>query len=74
MRPVRLGRDNVAAALLEIERASQEERFVDIADAYTITAYTPSRTLDATTATATQVAHFLATLIQDLKAGQVKRD
>lgn len=74
MRPVRLGKDDIATSLREIERASQEERFVDIADAYTVTNYTPSRTLDATTATATQVAHFLATLIQDLKAGQVKRD
>ena len=63
-----------ASALSEVERASHEQVVVDIADAYTVTNYTTSRTLNAGTATATEIADFLATLINDLKAGQVKRD
>lgn len=80
MRPVHIGsaagdkKAWVERALAEIERASQEERFIDIADAYTVENFTPTRTLDAATATAGDIADFLATLITDLKLGQVKRD
>lgn len=80
MRPVAIGRSMgdgkawLQAAMDEIERASHEERFVQIADAYTVSNFTPTRTLDAGTATAADIADFLATLITDLKLGQVKRD
>lgn len=61
----------ILASLSEIEAASRVERFVDIAAAYTVENYTPTRSLDAATATASDLANFLATLITDLKAGEV---
>lgn len=63
----------VASALSELERASHEQVMVDIAEAYTVTNYTVSRTLNAGTATTQELADFVATLIDDLKAGEVKR-
>lgn len=61
----------VMEAFRTIESASQAERFVDIVSAYTVTNYTKTRTLDASTATAGDIANFLATLIADLKAAEV---
>jgi hypothetical protein len=53
-------------ALHEIENASIEDATV-IADTYTVSNFTASRTLNAGTATATQVANVLATFIDDLQ-------
>ena len=56
----------VAACFEEIQLASLEE-IAGIAQDFTITGYTETRTLDASTATAPDVANVLCTLILDLK-------
>lgn len=63
----------VSSALKELERASYEEIPGEIGDAYTMTNFTTTRTLDAATATATDVANVLATFLTDLKARGVKK-
>jgi hypothetical protein len=65
-----LSLQDVAYAFQEISNASREDA-VAIADGYTVTNFTASRTLNAGTATTAQVAAFIATLIDDLqKRGQ----
>ncbi len=56
----------VSACFDEIQNASIEEISL-IASDFTITGYTETRTLDASTATATDVANVLCTLILDLQ-------
>jgi len=53
-------------ALQDISDASLEDA-IYIADGFTVTNFTPSRTLNAGTATATQVANAFCTFIDDLK-------
>jgi hypothetical protein len=53
-------------ALHDIENASIEDAMV-VADAYTVSNFTASRTLNAGTATTTQLANFIATFIDDLQ-------
>lgn len=60
-------------ALKEIEHASSEDYASDAADSFEITNYTETRTLDAATATATDVANVLATFLFDLKKRGSKR-
>jgi len=57
---------DVANAFQEISNASREDA-VSIADAYTVTNFTASRTLNAGTATLAQLAAFVATFIDDLQ-------
>lgn len=55
-------------ALVEIERADRERADVaSIAQDFTVTNYTTTRTLNAGTATATDVANVLCTFIDDIK-------
>jgi hypothetical protein len=63
----------VFEALREIEKASLEGDAGQVADAYTVTNFTETRTLDAGTATASDVADVLATLISDLQKRGTKR-
>lgn len=83
MRPVSLGRPVVTnnpdtfrrwalEAFAEIERASQEDLAL-IAKDFTVANYTATRTLDATTATAGDVADVLCTFISDLRNRGMKR-
>lgn len=59
--------------LREIENASREGVFA-IVDNYTVTGtFTPTRTLDADTATTADVIAFIATLIDDLQKRGSKR-
>lgn len=73
MRPVSLphatSMEQVRANFRELEQASHMERVVSIAQAFTVTNVTETRTLDASTATVTDVANFLGTLIQDMRNG-----
>lgn len=73
MRPVSLphatSMEQVAENFRELEQASHMERVVAIAKAFTVTNVTETRTLDASTATVTDVANFLGTLIQDMSKG-----
>lgn len=79
MRPVSLNlgaiRDPaVIAALREIMMSSNLNDIVKIAQNYTITGtLTTTRTLNVSTATQTQIANFLATLITDLQKGGANR-
>ncbi len=58
--------DFIARALEQISQASDEDALT-IADAFTVTGtYTPTRTLNAGTATTAQLAAFVATFISDL--------
>ena len=84
MRPITIGSPRtvtmnqfdkfVMGAFREIEQASHEERFINVVTAFKVTNYTKTRTLDASTATATDIANFLATLIADLTAAEVVKD
>lgn len=59
--------DWIMEALREIERASAEENY-SVTDAFTVLNLgDPVRTLDVATATATDVAKVLGTLLQDMK-------
>jgi len=82
MRPISLGQPPVndkaamgqwmLGALQEIERASHDD-IPQMFSSYTVTNYTATRTLDAATATTTDIANVLCTLIADLKARGPKR-
>lgn len=64
----------VEQRLREIERASNDNDPVQIAQAFTITgSYTETRTLDAGTATLADLRAFIATFINDLKRGGQNR-
>jgi hypothetical protein len=84
MRPVFIGKpgipDDPAAfrtwatqALAEIERASHDD-IAQIAKDFTITGHTASRSLNAGTATAGQIANFLCTFIEDMQKRGMKRN
>lgn len=60
-------------ALIEMQRASHDQIAEEIADAYTLSNYTVTRTLDASTATAGDIANVLATFLQDMKNRGTKR-
>lgn len=67
---------NIQKLFNEIVEASQSGDITDIGGSYTLTlpvGFTPTRTLNVSTATATDVAKVLATLILDLKAGGANR-
>lgn len=83
MRPVFLGlpankdddklfKEWVAGCFSEIELASQDDIPV-IVKSFVTTNYTATRTLDASTATAADVAKVLCTLINDLQKRGMKR-
>ncbi len=82
MRPVVLGRPTrkeveewkkwAEQCFAEIERASQEDISVVVAD-FTVTGYTATRTLDAGTAVLADVTDVLCTLIRDLQNRGMKR-
>jgi hypothetical protein len=63
----------VLEALREIEKASAEADVGQVADAFTLSNFTATRTLDAATATASDVANVLATFISDLQKRGTKR-
>jgi len=64
----------VVAALREIMMSSNLNDIVKIAQNYTITGtLTTTRTLNVSTATQTQIASFLGTLITDLQKGGANR-
>jgi hypothetical protein len=72
MRPVTFGyplgdfTQYVMDSLREIENASNEGVFA-VADGFTVSNFTVTRTLNAGTATTADIANFLATLIDDLQ-------
>lgn len=68
----KLFRDWVSTCLAEIELASQDDIPVMMKD-FTVTNYTATRSLDASTATAADVAKVLCTLINDLQKRGMKR-
>lgn len=83
MRPVSLGRPNrpndfdafrrwALDALAEVERASQED-LAAIAKDFTVSNFTATRTLNAGTATTTDIANVLCTFIKDLQSRGMKR-
>lgn len=59
--------------LREIENASREGVFA-IIDGFTVTGFTPTRTLDVSTATNADFMNFVATMIDDLQKRGPKRD
>ena len=63
----------LAQAVNEIQRASHDQVTEEVADAYTLSNVTPTRTLDPTSATTADIANVLATLLQDMKNRGVKR-
>lgn len=60
-------------ALQEVARASIESDPAVIASDFTLENYTETRTLDVGTATTTDIANVLATLILDLARGGAKK-
>lgn len=82
MRPVALGRPYgndpnvfrkwVLECFAEIERAAQDELGL-IANDFTVSGHTQTRTLDAATATTSDIADVLCTLIEDLQNRGMKR-
>lgn len=62
----------VAESLYEIELASQDDIALMFKD-FTVTNFTDTRTLDASTATASDVAKVLCTLIYDIQKRGMKR-
>lgn len=62
----------VKDCMSEIDRASNEQAEA-VADAYAPSNYTATRTLDAGTATATDVANVICTFLDDLKNRGTKR-
>ena len=83
MRPVSLGqpavskddrlfKDWVLQCMAEIERASYDD-LVAVANDFTVSNYTETRTLDAATATLADVTDVLCTFIQDLQNRGMKR-
>ncbi len=83
MRPVYLGRpvNNSPEmerkwfrdALREIETASQETVETTVADAFSATNVTATRSMDTDVVTLPQLADYVATFINDLKARGTKR-
>jgi len=79
MRPVTLNLNAVAdpaikAVLSEIAASSRLADIVTMAQNYTITgSFTPTRSLNVSTATTAQIAVFLATLITDFQKGGANR-
>ena len=85
MRKVRLGspaggdtgfQSWATRALQTIETASDQDDPFEIFDAYTVTVasgFAPVRTLTPASATATDVANVLATIIMDMKARSTNR-
>ncbi|HEV7247958.1 MAG TPA: hypothetical protein VGN93_13320 [Shinella sp.] len=63
----------MAAALAEIQTASRENDQRVIATAFSPENIVPLRTLDGATATMTDVANFIGTLVLDLRAGEVRK-
>jgi len=63
----------VVSALREIEMASFEKDPGVIASDFTITNYTETRELDVATATLTDLANVVATLLLDLARGGAKK-
>lgn len=82
MRPVSLGKPVSAeleqwkkwaeACFAELELAAQEDVAL-IANDFTVTNHTATRTLDAATATLADVRNFLCTLVEDLQNRGMKR-
>lgn len=64
----------IASALSEIARASNENDQRVIAQAYTVTNITKTRTLDGATADLADLINFVGTLVLDLRAGEVRKD
>lgn len=82
MRPVDFGSPPVnpegqrlwyEAALRQIEEASREDALI-ISDSFTVSNHTATRTLDVSTATLTDVANVLATLLDDFQKRGPYRD
>ena len=63
--------DFMVYALREIERASALENVGDVVEAYFVSNFTTSRSLDSSTATVTDVANFFCTFIDDLKKQRI---
>lgn len=63
----------VAAAFSEIQTASNENDQRVIAQAYTVTNVTTTRTLDGATADLPDLINFIGTFILDLREGAVKK-
>lgn len=83
MRPISLGRPNVISdetsfrtwvmqCMAEIERASYDD-LVAIANDFTVSNHTRTRTLDAATGTLADVKDVLCTFIEDLQNRGMKR-
>lgn len=82
MRPISLGTPGrvnadlwkkwVDECFAEIERASYDD-VASVADDFTVTNYVPTRTLNASTATLSDVANVLCTLIADIQNRGMKR-
>lgn len=60
-------------AIKKIEQASSEQITEEIADAFTLLNVVETRTLDASTATVTDIANVLGTFLQDMKKRGSKR-
>lgn len=65
-------REWVLSCMAEIERASYDDPNL-IAKDYTVSNYTKTRTLDASTATTADIANVLCTLIYDMQNRGTKR-
>jgi len=63
----------LAEGLAEVQRASHDQITEEIADAYTLSNVTETRTLNVSTATTADIANVLATLLLDMKNRGVKR-
>jgi hypothetical protein len=63
----------IVGAFRELEAASYEDNTSEIADAFTLGTFTETFTLDPATATATDVANVLATLLKKMQARGVKK-
>lgn len=59
-------------AFAEIERAAAEDTFV-VADDFSVSGHTRTRTLNAATATTTDLVNVLCTLLEDLQNRGMKR-
>ncbi len=63
----------IVNAIREISNASHDQITEEIADTYTVSNLTVSRTFDADTVTTAQLADIVGTLIQDMQNRGVKR-
>lgn len=63
----------IITSLREIERATFENDPGEIADSFTVTNCTETRTLDCNTATAADIADVLGTFLLDLKRRGVRK-